>query len=340
VISFSPSRRTPRRLAGLIVAGTAAVSLLAAPALTSGASAASSTTTTGHTMVFGTSGLGNRTDLENLEARVGRKMAIARVYVSWDTPFPTSYHTWLKASGHTSMISILPRMRNNTPVHWRTIANAQPGSAVYAQIAGWADRIKAYGVKTYVAFNHEPESKWNTDQGNSADFVAAFQKFVTVFRQRGATNAIPTWIMTAFSFRSKPADSRAAAHWYPGDAYVGAMGADAYNNYRCDGNTLGWTTLASRIEAFRQFGLAHPGKDLWLPEYGSTEDPANHAHKAQWITDVENLFKQPGYQQFRGALYFDKLRAGTTCEWYVDSTPASLTAYTAMAHDPFYAGTP
>jgi hypothetical protein len=327
-LSFHLTKRA-RVGAVLVLAGL--ISAVAIPT-------ANASTTAPHTVAFGTSGLSNKTVFQDLETKVGRSMAVARVYVNWDTTFPNPYHKWLHDTGHVPMLSVLSRTDAGVDVPWRTVADAQPGSAAYNQLVTWATRIKAWGGKVYVAFNHEPESKWNTSLGTSADFVAAYQKFVTVLRAQGATNAIPTWIMTAFSFQVKATDARAAAKWYPGDAYVDVLGADAYNSYMCDGNTGKWNTLASRITGFKAFGALHPTKPLWLPEYGSTEDPADAARKAQWITDAQNLFKSPGYEQFAGALYFDKYRTGTTCEWYVDSTPQALAAYTAMGQDAYYSG--
>jgi hypothetical protein len=316
------------RVAGAVAVATAiAVSLLTIPH----AEASAGTPT----VAWGTSGLGNLNELQALERKVGRKSAVARQYVNWDTTFPSRYDTWLRDTGHTPVLSIRAA-RGGHNMRYTDIINASPGSALYGDMARWGDRLKAFHATIYVDFNHEPEADAARTNGSAAQFVAAYRKFMTVIRQRGATNVRRMWVMTANSFRVSSSDPRAAAKYYPGDAYVDAFGADAFNNYRCDNNKVGWTSLAQRIDGFRQFGAKHAGKSLWLPEYGSTEDPANHGRKAQWISDARALLKQPAYHQFRGALYFDAQRAGKGCKWYVDSTAASLHAYSAMGHDVYF----
>lgn len=122
-------------------------------------------------------------------------------------------------------------------------------------------------------FHHEPEAAVNLGNGTAGDFIAAWRKVVTVLRQQGVTNAEYVWTMTDYSFWVQ--DRRRASLWYPGDAYVDHLGADAYNWYRCrPGVNTPWWSLQQIIEPFRQFGQAHPTKGLMLPEWASAEDPA------------------------------------------------------------------
>ncbi len=122
-----------------------------------------------------------------------------------------------------------------------------------------------------------------------------------------------------------------------------SRGADAYNWYQCRaGINNAWKPLAAIIENFRLFGASHPSKRLWLPEWASTEDPASPDRKAQWIADAQALFKQPGYEQFDGIVYFDHINpAFADCNEPPESTSQSVTAFRTMGADPFYgAGLP
>src|SRR5512143_1878920 len=47
-----------------------------------------------------------RQAVEALERRIGRKLRIVRVFDLWDDPFPSSYDTWLKTSGHVPIYSV------------------------------------------------------------------------------------------------------------------------------------------------------------------------------------------------------------------------------------------
>jgi hypothetical protein len=287
--------------------------------------------------VWGIGGINDRSGVEALETKVGRSFAAVRVFLLWDATFPTSYHTWLATTGRTPLISVRAQRADGSLVYWQAIADAQPGSTLYGQLARWADRIKAYGVPVYFTFNHEPEAKDSLSNGTATSFIAAWRKVITVFRGRGVTNATYLWIMTENSFRLPSSDRRYAPKWYPGDAYVDALGTDIYNDYTCRTTSDSpWYPLTTEIEKFRQFGAAHPDKQLWLSEWASTEDPADLTRKGKWIAEVREALKDPLYAQIRGLLYFHRYRVGTPCTWYVDSSLASLSAFTAMGADPFY----
>ena len=43
------------------------------------------------------------------ETSVGRQIASTRDFLSWDSPFPTSYETGLRDSGHTLIVSVRTR---------------------------------------------------------------------------------------------------------------------------------------------------------------------------------------------------------------------------------------
>ena len=120
------------------------------------------------------------------------------------------------------------------------------------------------------------------------------------------------------------------------------LAIDAYNWHICRPNENNvWKTLATIIEPFRQFGLAHPGKEMWLTEWATWEDPAVTNRKAQWIDQARALFAQPAYSQFEGVLYFHSRAINASfvnCDWRVTTSASSLAAFRAMALDPLYNG--
>ena len=289
--------------------------------------------------VWGIGGIKDKTAVQGLEAKVGRQFGAVRVFLLWNATFPTSYHTWLATTGRTPLISLRAQRGDGSLVSWQAIADAAPGSTLHTQVTTWADKIKAYGVPVRFTFNHEPEAKDSAGNGTAAAYIAAWQKVITIFRARGVTNAKFLWIMTANAFRVGSGDRRFAIKWYPGDGYVDELGTDVYNDYTCRATSDSpWYPLTTEIERFRQFGAARPTKPMWLAEWASTEDPQNSNRKAQWITEAREALKAPAYDQIIGVLYFHKYRPGTPCTWYVDSTPASLSAFSAMGADPVYSG--
>ena len=280
-----------------------------------------------------------QTALNRLEALAGRRMAAVRQFYEWDSAFPTAFENNLKGSGRTLVMSVKSRRTGGSVLQWSAIASAQPGSTLYTQMVSWARRIRTYGAPVYVTFNHEPEAPASRQMGNASQYVAAWRKWVTIFRQQGATNVKFMWIMTDQSFWLAPSDFRAASHWYPGDSWVDGIAGDAYNWYRCrPGINNAWKSLQQIIDPQRTFGLSHPNEELWLTEYGSTEDPADAARKAQWYRDARALFKTPTFSVFDGVIQFEPNWDFAACVWPPDSSAASATAWHDWAQDPFYGG--
>ncbi len=292
---------------------------------------------TSPTILFGAyagTGTDERAAVGHLESTLGRSLAGVRVYDLWDEPFPSDYDRWLRDSGHAEFLSVKAKRLNGTVIPWRSIADAQPGSALYADIVGWADAVKAYGSHLYFTFNHEPEAAASDANGTPQDFIDAWRKVVTVFRDRGVTNATYVFIVTSYAFAVK--DGRNVNLWYPGDAYVDAIGSDAYNWYTCRTNVSNpWRSLETIVAPQRDWGALHPTKPLMLTEWASTEDPASPGRKAQWITAAQALFKQAGWEQFTTALYYDNSQKAN-CSFWLDSSASTTTAISQMANDVFY----
>lgn len=231
---------------------------------------------------------------------------------------------------------------SGTPITWRQLADAAPGSQVDNELRTWARRVRDFEAPIYVTLHHEPEAYANVEYGEAPDFIDAWRHWVDVFRAEGATNAKFMWITTDYGHEVSANDRRHAPKWYPGDDWVDAMGIDAYNWHVCrpdSDNT--WKPLAQIIEPFREFGELHPTKPLWLTEWASWEDPTVAGHKAQWIDQASALFAQPQYSQFAGVSYFSSDAINPNfgnCIWRVDTSPSSLASFAAMANDPFWSG--
>jgi hypothetical protein len=139
------------------------------------------------------------------------------------------------------------------------------------------------------------------------------------------TNADVLWIMTAFSFKAK--NRRRAAAWYPGEAWLDYIGADAYNRFNCRPGTSNPLELPGATGQ-QPDAAVRPGqgiKGIMIPEWASTDDPARPNRKAQWTADARALFKKPGWEGFKGVLYDNKTSTYPDCRGFVDSSPASLT---------------
>ena len=274
-----------------------------------------------------------------LENTVGRRFSASRVYATWAKPFPDRLEAALNADGRTLLFSMKPLRADGSKITWAQIAAAQPASQVYSQMQQLGKDFKAFGDPMYFIFHHEPEADVNKPYGSSAEFVAAWRKIVDIIRGQGASNVKFLWTMIDYSYTRVPPDRRAAESWYPGDGYVDALGVDAYNWDNCRGRAEGWQSLQQIIEPFRVFGARHPSKELWIPEYGTAEDPNNSGRKGQWLRDTATVFTQPGYEQFRGLAYFNDVDPSTpACNWPIDSSAQSVAGFAAAGAAPAFGG--
>ena len=344
-------RRSRSTLAAVVATLAAATVLVTSPAMaaggaagsgTGGASSVASAADLSDPMVWGATVKNTTKKQTQLQAvqvfqgKVGRNLAATRDFLSWDSPFPTAYEQGLVAQGTTILLSVASNKLNGTKIPWAQVAAAQPGDALYDTMVSWADRVRDFGVPIYVTYQHEPEAAVNNSQGTQADYIAAWRNWVSVFRAEGATNVSFMFITTAYGYGVKTTDRRYVPKWYPGDDVVDEIAVDAYNWYTCRASVKNpWNSLASLIEKQRQFGLLHTDKPLWLAEYASVEDPAAPGRRATWLNDAAALFQQPGYEQYRGILYFDLKKQ---CDWRLETVPDALAAFSAMGADPFYAG--
>jgi hypothetical protein len=236
---------------------------------------------------------------EAAEARTGEDLA-NHAYSTFSNKPPTARMITVHAGGAS----------------WRQVADAAPGSALYDDIVRWADTIKARGGNVMVAYNHEPEAASGGSRGSSAEFIAAWRRVVTIFNSRGASNVEWTWQMTAYAFKTKPSDPRHAAKWYPGDAYVDNVGADAYNWSNCGHGNGKWNELSTLMEPVLAFARAHH-KAASMPEFAAHSD----SRRTQWIRNAHQFFLN-NQDILTAAFYFNRgptVKANSDCRWALQS---------------------
>ena len=278
--------------------------------------------------------------LNQFETSIGRGVDAVRRYRRWDERFPSTHEINL-LNGRDLILSIWPVRNNGTRILWADIAAAQPGNPLYQDMVDWANAIRPYASQIWLSFHHEPEARTEISHGNADNFIAAWRNFMTVMDKEGVKLAGRVWIAT-HSFELPASDRRHPDKWYPGDSWVEAIAADAFNWHQCrTGINNAWTSPRSIFEPIRDFGLKHPNEQLMIGEFGSVEDPNNPNRKGQWITDLRNLFKEPSYSQFTHLAYFNSHHDEGIfdCDWRISTSTAATNAFAALANDPYYEGT-
>ena len=266
------------------------------------------------------------------EVALGRTLNIQRIYYAWNDIFPDATVTDDLAKGRIPLMSWYPGIRNPdksiTYITWSDIANGNQDSVIIAR----ALAIKALGQPVMFTFHHEPE---DLNHGTSSDFVAAWKHIHDVFLQQGTTNVV--WVLITFASWY---DNNRINQYYPGDQYVDWLGPDGYNFFGTwtgqGGCKRAWVTFQSVFQGVVNWNASH-GKPILAAEWGTTEDPADPNRKAQWFTDAQTLIKSPGWENFKGLVYYNNDNSAISgCNWKVDSSPTSFDAFKAMAQDPYF----
>jgi hypothetical protein len=270
---------------------------------------------------------------QNLETLLGAKLGVVTNYLSWDSSFPTSLDRWARDSGHRLMLAVKLKNSDGSRPRWRDLANARPGDPLYQQLRNWAVAIRQYGAPLYFVFHKEPEEPANSVNGSAADYRAAWQRVVSVFRAEGATNAEFVFVMTDNAYALSSADRRSVGNWYPGDAYVDHIGASGMNWFGCDGMWRSWRSFEQIYEPMRRWALAHPGKGLIAFEFGSVEDPRLPGRKATWLDDARELLTRPEWERFVAHSYYNSgSPQSPACNWRLDTSESSRAAAATWAN--------
>ena len=220
-----------------------------------------------------------------------------------------------------------------------------------------AQKIRDSGVSPFVfTFTHEPEDEIrcnaNDDcMGTAAEYVAAWQHIVTVFREQNANNVDFMWIVRDNIFGDTvQAGFPTADQIYPGDDYIDWIAADVYNFAFRSGSEFDWRSLSEVATEFYAWGSQRP-KPLAFGEWGSREEYFNAMNdgtrKAEWL-DEANTWLQTQATRIKAVMYFNIYVEGefnnpdefgnTGPDWRVDTTSKSLQAYQRLAQDPYFIG--
>jgi hypothetical protein len=255
----------------------------------------------------------------DLEAKLGRRLAIDHYYRTWEAGFPDGREQWDVANGRIPMIS------------W---AKASAGEI---NAGRWDDlvRLRARGVR---AFSQPVLLRWfwemgadrnAPEAGSPEDFVAAWRRLRRLFAEEGASNAAFVWCPDASDF----ATGRAQA-LYPGDDQVEWTCADGYNYRHPARRSTVPRSFEDTFAAF-YFWAAQRPHPLMVGEYGTVED--GPGDKAAWITAARETLKRK-FPAIGAMVYFHALRDrdGVAYDWRMDTSASSLTAFSDMGADPWF----
>jgi hypothetical protein len=277
-------------------------------------------------------------ELADYESLVSSKPGIQMWFANVTDPFPTADMNAIVARGVMPELTVeLPNYShqqcqdNPIPCQNKYVTNGNYDISLHR----FAQAAATWGKPFLYRFVPEMNGNWNYFapelNGNTASsFVSMWQHVVNLFRSDRAVNAQFVWAPNIIA-----PDAPDFRNLYPGDAYVNWMGLDGYN--------FGTINPASTWETFNQLYYASykallslsPAKPIMIAEISSAEQGGS---KSAWITNTFTEIPQ-AYPHIKAIIWFntDKASEGET-DWRVNSSPAALQSYRAIAQLPVYQG--
>ena len=280
-----------------------------------------------------------RTSREAFEHPVctGKGTFLDHQFHRWDgsrqaKPWPTDYDRWSRDQGRRLFINWTARRADGEIVRWAEIAGGRHDATIDAQ----AQAVKAFEAPIYLSFHAEPEHKdASSPWGTPKDFRTAWRRIVDRFRAADVDNV--RWVFTLMAWTWNPSSKRDPSAFWPGTEYVDAVGVDGYNWYGCSGAKNAWASLGAIMQRPYEWAEAR-GKPMFVAEWGSVEDPADHERKGLWLREAAEWVKS--HPNVKALTYFhrDDVEPSVVrdCDWTVDTSLASLLAFRSLVVDPYF----
>ncbi len=217
--------------------------------------------------------------LNQFDQTIGEPTTVASIFRGYGEIFPSAADIALTNGGQRSLL-----------VAWYLDVDRFTGytsGAHDAYLTQEADAVKAYNGVVYIRPWAEMNGDWQDFQptasgsaqfgGTPAEFIAAWQHVVNVFRTAGATNV--RWVFNPTS--DTYAETTDVATIWPGAGYVDVLGIDGYN--WGNGGGLAWTAFTDIFyEQYTRLTALDATAPVWICEFGSKE--ATHERRRRRST--------------------------------------------------------
>ena len=278
------------------------------------------------------------------QGKLGRKLAIVRIYYFIGQKFTTPHIKQLMSQGTTVLASLdVPHGRGIT---YASIAAGRQDK----QIRAWLTQAEQNAVThhipaVYVAFEHEANNPPNSVNGTPAQFIKAWQHIHALAAKAhlnvGSGGRL-RWAMILMHMAYFPVGQRPkwslrvgfASHYWPGAANVDVVAADGYNRGGCRDHTSSTPTQpsvtpGSLFNPVLTFAKAHGGKPVFLAEWASAAYSAVPAWQAHYIGEMKAyVLANP---RIAAVLYWND-HGFNACSFAVTGHPLSITALANMGH--------
>jgi hypothetical protein len=273
---------------------------------------------------------GGNAPLVREEAKLGRNLAIVRVYYHIGEKFPVKQDKGLLASGSTLLISL-----DSSGSSYASIAAGNQDAAIGAFLqavnqAAVQDHLGAI----YFCFESEPDNATHGSLGSPAQFIQAWDHVHQLaesahldWNDGGRLHWVFILIHSAFG-------NALAGQYWPGTGEADIVAADGYDSYACrtvkqGGNISAQASAAVTPAAIFgpavSFAAAHGGLPVIISEWAS-DNPVSSSTQPGFIRQMQAYVA--ANPQIVAALYWDS--DGAHCQYSINSNPASVAALAAM----------
>jgi hypothetical protein len=285
---------------------------------------------------------GGTMPLVSEQGRLGRKLAIIRVYYMIGQKFNIPKVDQVMSAGSTILASLdIPHSRG---ISYASVAAGRQDKEISAWLREAEQEAVAHNMPAvYVSFEHEANATANHVLGTPAQFRAAWDHIhslaANAHLNAGAGGRL-RWAMILMHMAYFPASLRPrwslrlgfASDYFPGAANVNVIAADGYNRGGCrthKGNTptAAAVTPGSLFDPVLTFARTHGGLPVFLAEWASATYSAVPAWQAHFIGQMKTyVLANP---RIAAVMYWDD-RGFFGCQFAVTGNPLSLAALAAM----------
>jgi hypothetical protein len=273
------------------------------------------------------------TAITSMESKVGRRFDLVKRYHDFSNTgssgaFPDSHERTLASGGRIPFLSwVSTNYSTGADFRWADIAAGRYDASVIDPVAR---RLKTYGGKVFLDFDHEMDGRIRVNDGTPADYVRAYRHIRERFNAIGAGNVIFVWTTTGYL--GNEAKIKAS---YPGDAYVDWIAYDPYNFFVC--HDTPWKDFGTTVDTFYDWLMAngHSDKPFMLGEYGSAPDPRDPYRRAGWFRgQVAGMKAHPN---IKAVMYYNSHGScsASTSSSISNDAPA-LDAFGDAGRDPYF----
>jgi hypothetical protein len=280
------------------------------------------------------------------EGRLGRTLAIVRIYDTVGQSFESPMIDQIMAAGSTLLVSL----------------DTKPGGPGYASIAsghedGTISRflrqmnqaaIRYHLNAIYICFEHEANvTSTHNRYGTPAEFIRAWdhvRHLATAahlnWRQGGRLHWVLIMTHPAYEAVHLSAKWPGVSAFWPGRDEVDIVGVDGYNTGNCRSARPGSNYVASGhavqspadlFDPALRFARAHGGMPVFVAEWASV--PYQRASvQPGFIRQMQGFVT--ANREIHAALYWNAHGAGNGCNYIIDNRRASMSALAAMGHTP------